>query len=125
MSDKTIYFKELSSTVIGSAFRVHSKLGCYLPEHCYQHALEIEFQRLNIPFLRQKEHDVYYNEEHVGHFFTDLIIDNSIVLELKSSESITGNHLSQLFTYLRITKIKVGYVLNFGAKHLQFKRLIL
>src|SRR4030043_722580 len=119
MQDKNIYFKELSYTIIGIAFKVHTKLGCGLPEHCYHHALEAEFSHSHIPFLSQKRHDVYYNDEYVGHFFTDLIIDNKIILELKSDEHITANHESQLFTYLRVCKLKVGYLLNFGVKALQ------
>jgi len=117
--------KDLSYTIIGIAFKVHSKLGCGLPEHCYQHALEAEFTVSRIPFLSQKRHDVHYNGEYVGHFFTDLIIDNKIILELKSNDHISVNHESQLFTYLHASGLKVGYVICFGARSLKFKRLIL
>src|SRR4030042_1680329 len=119
MQDKNIYFKELSYTIIGISFKVHSKLGCGLPEHCYHHALEAEFSHSLISFLSQKRHDVYYNDEYVGHFFTDLIIDNKIILELKADEHITANHTSQLFTYLHATGLKVGYVIYFSARSLK------
>jgi len=122
---KEFYYKELSHQIIGSAFKVHTALGSHLPEHCYEHALILELTKSGIPCVEQQRFEVYYHDQHVGHFFTDIIVDNKIVLELKSDERLTLNHESQLFTYLRVTKLKVGYLLNFGNKSLQFKRLIL
>jgi len=119
------YYKDLSHQIIGCAFRVHTKLGSHLPEHCYEHALILELTKLGIHSVEQQRFEVLYDETHVGHFFTDIIVDSKIVLELKSDERLTLNHESQLFTYLRVTKLKVGYLLNFGNKSLQFKRLIL
>ena len=125
MSNSYILFKELSFQVIDTCFKVHTALGCGLPEHCYQRSLEIAFTNLSIPFTAQQKHDIQYNDIHVGHFFSDLIIDNKIILELKSDERITFNHESQLITYLKATKLRVGYVINFGVKSLGFKRLII
>jgi GxxExxY protein len=122
---KDFIFKELSYSIIGAAFRVHSSLGSHLPEHCYEHALVIEFARLGVPCVEQKKFEIYYNGQHCGHFFTDIVVDNRIILELKSDERLTANHESQLFTYLRSSGLRVGYLLNFGYKSLQFKRLIL
>ena len=124
-NNTNILFKDLSYTIIGIAFKVHSKLGCALPEYCYSRALVHEFIKQDIPHTHQKRHDVNYDCEYVGHFFTDLIIDDKIILELKSDLKITPNHYAQLFTYLRTTHFKVGYIINFGSRHLQFKRLIL
>ena len=125
MPDKDILFKELSYHIIGAAFTVHRVMGCGFPESCYDHALTIELRRLAIPFTQQERFDVYYQEEHCGFLVTDFIIDRKIILELKSCEAITPSHLAQLFSYLRATKLKVGYVLNFGSRSLGFKRLIL
>jgi GxxExxY protein len=124
-NNKEILFKELSYQVIGIAFKIHTKLGSALPEHCYHHAFEHELALMGIPFTTQQVHQVYYDNNNVGHFFSDLVIDNKIILELKSDASITSNHVAQLFTYLRVTRLKVGYIINFGYKSLQFKRLIL
>ena len=120
-----ILFKDLSYRIIGIAFKIHSKLGCALPEKCYQHAFQQEIDTQHIPFTAQQAHQVYYNDNLVGIYYSDLIIENKIILELKSDDRITQGHVSQLFTYLRVTGIKVGYVINFGAKSLQFKRVIL
>ena len=122
---KNILFKELSDTIIGIAFKVHTKIGSALPEHCYHHALEQEMLAHSIPYTSQQCHQVYYNGSNVGHFFSDIIVDNKIILELKSSDCITQGYIAQLFTYLRISGLRVGYLLNFGTKSLGFKRLVL
>ena len=123
--NNNILFKELSYRIIGIAFKIHSKLGCTLPEKCYQHAFEHELSSQGISFTSQQAHQVYYNDNPVGIYYSDLIIDNKIIIELKSDDRITQGHISQLFTYLRVTSIKVGYVINFGAESLQFKRVVL
>jgi len=125
MSTNNILFKDLSDKIIDIAFKVHTKLGCSLPEHCYERSLIIEFNKQYIPCVHQKRYDVFYDDEQVGHFFTDIVVDNKIILELKSHEAITSNHYAQLFTYLRTTKLHVGYILNFGSKCLLFKRLVI
>ena len=61
----------------------------------------------------------------MGYFFADIVVDNSIILELKSDDRLTASHESQLITYLTISGIRVGYLLNFGVASLQFKRLVL
>jgi GxxExxY protein len=125
MSNKEFMFKDLSYAIIGAAFRVHSTLGSHLPKHVYENSLITEFNMLEIRCARQVQHEIYYDGIHAGHFFSDIIVDNRIILELKSDERLTTNHESQLFTYLRATGLHVGYLLNFGYKSLQFKRLIL
>ena len=119
-----ILFKELSYHIIGAAFKVHTTLGCGFSESCYQTALALELQSLSIPFTQQERFEVYYNDQFCGFLLTDMIVDRSIILELKSAETITSSHIAQLLSYLRATKLKVGYILNFGSKSLGFKRLI-
>jgi GxxExxY protein len=120
-----ILYKELSHTIIGLAMRVHTKLGAGLPEHCYSRALALEFTASNIPYSREYRVDVIYNNEIVGHLIPDIVVDSKIVLEFKSDQAIYPHHISQLFSYLKATRLRVGYVINFGYKSLQFKRLIL
>ena len=125
MSDSFL-FKELSYSIIGAAFRVHSTLGCGLPEHCYNRALFIELtDSVHVSAVQQKLYDVHYAGSKVGHFFADIVVDNSIILELKSDDRLTASHESQLITYLTISGIRVGYLINFGVASLQFKRLVL
>ena len=120
-----LLYHDLSYQVIGICFKVHSTLGAALPEHCYHHALEMELLKADLMFTSNQRLYVYYDNAQVGHFYTDIIVDNKIILELKSDERITSRHESQLFTYLHSTGLRVGYIVNFGTSHLQFKRLIL
>jgi GxxExxY protein len=118
MRNNTILFKELSHTVIGIAMRVHTKLGGGLPEHCYSRAMAIEFDLLSIPYSREFKVFVEYNDQIVGHLIPDLVVDNKIILEFKSDKGIYPHHVSQLFSYLKATHLRLGYVLNYGTKSL-------
>ena len=122
---KEFLYKELSHQVLGCAFKVHSTLGCGLPEHNYEAAMTVLFDRLGLYFTRQERHDVYFERTRVGFYISDLIVERKIILELKSDDVIHQGHLSQTFTYMRITRCRVAFVLAFGGKSLIFKRLIL
>ena len=123
--NKNILHKELSDTIIGIAMRVHTKLGAALPECCYSRAMALELDACMIPYSREYRVEVFYNDTMVGHLIPDMVIDRKIVLEFKSDQAIYPHHISQLFSYLHATKLRVGYVLNYGSKSLQFKRLII
>jgi len=125
MPNKNILYKELSHTIIGIAMRVHTRLGAALPETCYSRAMAMELEYNNIPYSREYKVVVSYNDEPVGHLIPDMVIDNKIVLEFKSDHAIYPHHISQLFSYLHATKLRIGYVINYGYKSLQFKRLII
>jgi len=83
------------------------------------------FQQNNIPYSREYKVIVSYNDEPVGHLIPDMVIDNKIILEFKSDHAIFPHHISQLFSYLHATKLRVGYVINFGSKSLQFKGIVI
>ena len=126
MNNKDFLYRDLSYRIIGCAMKVHRTLGCYLPEHVYQKALTTELQMSGIAnCASQKSFQVYYESVYAGHFFTDIIVEDKVILELKSTERITKEHEAQLFTYLHLSRLKVGDVLNFGTRSMTFKRLIL
>ena len=72
---------------------------------------------------RQKPIDVFYKEEKVGSYFADIIVEDSVIIELKAAEGIAEEHEFQLINYLKATEIEVGLLLNFGKKP-QFKRKV-
>lgn len=124
MSDSILY-KELSEQVIGCAITVHKELGNGFLEKVYENALCHEFSLLGIPYERQREINVFYKNIIVGTYIPDVIINNSIILELKAISRLEQVHFSQLINYLKATNFKVGYLLNFGAStKLEYKRLI-
>ncbi len=118
-------YKELSHQVLGCAFKVHSGLGPGLCEFNYETAMTVLLDKLDIFYTRQQRHDVWFEGVRVGHYVSDLIVQNKVILEFKADELIQQGHISQLFTYLRITGRRVGFVMAFGSKSLVYKRLIL
>ena len=120
-----IYEQELSNTIIGCAFTVYNTLGRGFLEKVYENALLIELKNKNLDAVNQYPISVYYNEQVVGEYFADIIVENKVILELKSVEKLNDVHSAQLLNYLKATNIKVGYLLNFGSNSkLEFKRLV-
>ena len=118
-------YKNETYAVIGAAMEVHKELGGGLLEGIYQEALAIELAEKGIPYEREKELDVYYK----GHllekkYFADIICFGEIIVELKAVSEILPVHEAQLVNYLKITKKKVGLLINFGAKSLYYKRIV-
>ena len=112
INNKNILYKELSHTIIGIAMKVHTRLGAGLPEYCYSRSMGIEFDEHNIPYSREFKVFVEYNEQVVGHLIPDIVVDSKIILEFKSDNSIYPHHISQLFSYLHATRLRLGYVLS-------------
>jgi len=106
----------LTGQIIGAAIDVHRELGPGLLESAYEACLCYELSLREIPFARQVPLPLVYKTVHVEcGYRADLIVANKVVVELKTVESVTDLHKSQLLTYLRITGIKVGLILNFNT----------
>jgi GxxExxY protein len=120
-----IIYKELSDRIIGCAINVHKSVGPGFLENVYKNSLCIEFNLNNIPYDKQKTYKIYYKNQVVGSYISDLVIDNKIILELKSVQSITRNMCAQLLNYLHVSGIRVGYVINFRNAVIEFRRFVL
>lgn len=103
--------------------KVHSSLGPGFQEAIYHHSLEIEFRHEKMPFESEKEFDIFYRNEIVGRRRVDFFVDKTILLEIKAVSALDEVHLAQALNYLETYQMKVGLLINFGAKSLQFKRL--
>jgi GxxExxY protein len=114
---------QLSEEIIGIFFRVHAELGFGFSEKVYQAALAMALRDGGLKVDEQVPLNVYYHGQQVGVFFADMIVNDVILLELKSGASILEEHEAQLLNYLKATEVEVGYVLNFG-KSATFKRKI-
>lgn len=120
-----IYQKELSEKIIGCAFEVYNNLGHGFLEKVYEKAMMLEMASNDIAAEFQKKIDVYYKNTLVGEYFADIVVENRIILELKSCSHIDKSHTAQLIHYLKATNMKVGYILNFGNdERLEFKRFV-
>ena len=111
----------LAKRVIGVAMKVHRTLGCGFIESVYANALVLELRKTEIFFEQEKVYPVFYDNVEIGVFHADLVIENRLIVELKSVEALNIAHSVQLVNYLAAAKIDFGLLLNFGAKSLDFK----
>ncbi len=118
--------KELTGKIIGAAMEVHKVLGCGFLEAVYQEALEIELKLRGIRFSRQPEIKIQYKTQTLLKTYQpDVLVEDRVVVELKALDRIGAVEESQLLNYLKATGIKVGLLMNFGSKSLEWKRLVL
>ena len=118
-----LLYEELSNKILEAYFNVFKHLTTGLLESVYENALCIEFDEMGIPYERQKHLSIYYKGRNIGDFIPDIIVDNKIILELKSIPILTSANMAQMINYLNITRFKVGYLLNFGEGR-DYKRIL-
>ena len=114
---------DLTKQIIGAAMVVHRTLGPGLDEKIYENALCLEFSSLSFDFTQQERFPVHYRDKIVGTLVTDLIVGQKVIVEAKAASSISDAHLAQTLSYLSITRLQVGLILNFRTPSLTFKRV--
>ncbi len=120
-----LIYKEESYKVIGVAMEVHKELGYGFLEAVYQEALEIEFQKQGIPYEREKLLTISYKDIKLKkRYSADFVCYDKIIVELKALSDLTTQNEAQVLNYLKTTKHKLGLLINFGSKSLQYKRLV-
>lgn len=122
--DNRYYKSHITSSVIECAYRVHKQLGIGFQEVIYQRALEIEFSKIGINFQREKEMSILYNQMIIGIRRVDFLVDDDIMIELKALTQLEDVHIAQLMNYIEAYKVRIGLLINFGAKKLEIKRFI-
>ena len=124
-NEKWLY-RDLTQKIIGAAMEVHRELGSGFLEYVYEEALCYELKLREISFERQKELDIYYKDLLIPRKYKpDLIVENKVIVEIKATSGLTEVEEAQLLNYLKATKMRLGLLLNFGAKSLEVKRRIL
>jgi len=116
-------YQETTDLILKGFYRVYKVLGFGFLEKVYENALGIELLKMGLKVGHQKGIPVYYQGQMVGDYFADKIVNDSIILELKTAEALKTEHYAQLTNYLKATDIEVGLLLNFGKKP-DFKRII-
>ena len=119
-----LIYEDLSNKVLQAYFNVFKHLTTGLLESVYENAFCIEFDEMAVPYERQKRLSVIYKGRVVGDFVADIVVDNKIILELKSIPKLMPANSAQLINYLNITQFKVGYLLNFDEGR-DYKRFLL
>jgi GxxExxY protein len=117
-------YSELTSKIIGCAMSVHRALGNGFQEVIYQRALEIEMTDNGISFKREQEMPIYFKNQIIGTRRVDFLIQEIVSVELKAIIKLEDVHFAQAINYLEAYDLEVGLLINFGAKSLEFKRLL-
>lgn len=123
METNEMLHKELTGAILKLYYEVYNELGYGFLERVYQNALFYELKANGFKVEAQKRISVYYKNMVIGDYFADLIVNDSVILELKAVESLAKEHHYQIINYLRGTECEVGLVLNFGRKA-QFMRRV-
>jgi len=117
-----LIYPEESRKILGLAMQLHSEMGCGFREKVYQDAFEVLLKENNIPYEREKHIDLIFHGEKLEHdFFYDFLIDDKIGVELKAVNEIIGEFEAQIINYLHVSNHKLGLLLNFGTKSLEYK----
>lgn len=117
-------YSDITSAIIGAAMEVHTLLGNGFQEVIYQRALEKELTLRNVTFQREFEMPIFYKQDQIGTRRVDFLVEHVIALELKAITQLEDVHLAQAINYLEAYNLELGLLVNFGAKSLQFKRIM-
>lgn len=114
---------EIGRVIVNTAFNLHQKLGCGLLESVYETILTKQLEAQGLSVARQVSVPIIFEGVRFDEGFrADLIIEDKVIVELKSVESLNNSHKKQLLTYLRLTDKKLGFLINFGEAY--FKNAI-
>ena len=108
--------EELIQKIIKAFYTVYNSLRYGFLDKVYENALSIELVKLGLVVQKQRSISVYYDEQEVGIYYADLIVNELVIIELKAASSIADEHYVQLLNYLKATNMEVGLLLNFGKK---------
>lgn len=120
-----LVYKGLTERILGAAIEVHKSLGPGFLESIYEAAFAVELSYLAIPYERQRSIEIRHRAQLVGKHRMDFIVQNCVVVEIKSVENFDATHFAQVKSYLKATGCKVGLLLNFKKPVLAIKRFVL
>lgn len=117
-------YEEITRKIIGCCMRVHGALGNGFQEVIYQRALAIEFGKQAVQFKREMVMTIHYDGIAIGTRRVDFFVEDKIMVELKAVINLEDAHLAQGKNYLEAYNMEIGLLINFGARSLEFKRLL-
>ena len=116
---------DITYKINGAIFEVNKILGPGFLEKVYENALLLELENRGLEANKQVPIKVTYKENIVGEYFADILVENQVIIELKTVKNIDKNHEAQLLNYLKATGIKVGILVNFKQTRAEIKRMVL
>ncbi|HEY4613819.1 MAG TPA: GxxExxY protein [Bacteroidota bacterium] len=118
---ENLLHSEITEDIIKAFYQVYNTLGYGFLEKVYENSLVVVLRKMGHMVLQQHPISVYFENQIVGEYFADLLVDGKVIIELKAVVSLDEAHEAQLVNYLKATKVEVGMLLNFGKKP-EFKR---
>lgn len=113
----------ITEAILKVYFDVYNELGSGFLEKVYQNAMYFELKDKGFKVEAQKQIKVYFKKQLVGEYFSDLLVEDKVIVELKATKMLMNVHMAQIMNYLKATEIEVGLLLNFGEEP-EFKRVI-
>ena len=124
----TLLHQELTSSILNCAYKVHSALGPGLLESAYEECLFYELDKIGVSAIKQKPMPLVYDNKKLDiGYRIDLFIEEKVIVEIKSVDVLNPVHTAQLMTYLKLSKCRVGFIINFNVQSLKdgIKRIII
>ena len=121
-----LLYKQEAYKIVGACFEVYNESGNGFLEPVYQESLEMELADQKIPFIAQKELELYYKKRKLRQkYIPDFVCYEKIIVEIKAVSALNDNHRAQLFNYLKATGLKLGILVNFGNyPDLEYERIV-
>jgi len=115
----------LSHKVLGVAFKVHNSIGCGLHESAYEEAFCIELASAGVRYSRQHVFPIYYSGQYISSYIADVVVDNAIIVELKSVRELNPVMFAKIINYLKLSKLQVGLFINFHSTRVEWRRFVI
>ena len=125
MNDTNIIYPDLSYQIMGAIFEVHKRLGTGFLESVYQKALIEELSERGMNVETEKVIDLTYKDKKIGTHRLDLVIEDKVVVELKTAESFSIHHKAQVTSYLKASGYKLGILVNFSKAKVEYRRVLI
>jgi GxxExxY protein len=124
MKEEEYKYGSITYKIIGAAMTVQSTLGSGFQEVIYQRALTIEMAKQGLSFQREVEMEIFYDGQSIGTRRVDFLVEDKVMVELKAVKALEDVHLAQAINYLEAYGLETGLLINFGAKRLEYRRVV-
>jgi len=121
--EKELPYSELTSAILGCCFEVMRELGPGFSERVYKNALFIAMRQKGLEVEVERSYEVIFRGKVIGRYNADLVVSQTVIVELKCCDSLIREHQAQLFNYLKVSGLLIGLLVNFRHRKLEWKRL--
>ena len=122
--NRNIVYPNLSYRIVGILFEISNELGGRFKELHYQRATVAAFKKYNIKYISQCPYLIKFNNEIIGRYYMDFVVEDKLVLEIKRGDYFSLQNINQLFKHLQATNLKLGLLANFTTQGLRYKRIV-